>query len=111
MTQPLLGKSADAIGGSRGIGRAAAIAFAEAALRPCDILLNKAGMNIRDSFGVTRLKRGRGPEWKARISASLPLGRLGQPEGIAATAVLLAGPGRTSCAGGCLPPNGGDLLH
>lgn len=250
MTQPLLGKIACVTGGSRGIGRASALAFAEAgadvaichlddeaeaktlvgaitalgrrgfqmaadmgvvaeinafaaaaevALGPCDILLNNAGMNMRTPFGEvseaeydrmidvhlkgmffmaqavypgmvargggriinissqlaikgsagivtycaakggilgftralaheagplgvlvnaiapgpieTDLTRQRGPEWKARISASLPLGRLGQPEEIAATALLLAGPGGSYYCGACLSPNGGDVMH
>lgn len=59
----------------------------------------------------TDLTAVRGPEWKARISASLPLGRLGRPEEIAATAVLLAGPGGTYYCGACLSPNGGDIMH
>lgn len=59
----------------------------------------------------TDLTARRGPEWKARISASLPLGRLGFPEEIAATAVLLAGPGGTYYCGACLSPNGGDIMH
>jgi 3-oxoacyl-[acyl-carrier protein] reductase len=59
----------------------------------------------------TDLTAKRGPEWKARISASLPLGRLGFPEEIAATAVLLAGPGGTYYCGACLSPNGGDIMH
>ena len=250
MTPPLLGKIAYVTGGSRGIGRASALAFAEAgadvaichlddeaetktlieaitalgrrgfqmaadmgvvaeinafaaaaeaALGPCDILLNNAGINMRTPFGEvseaeydrmidvhlkgmffmaqavypgmvargggriinissqlaikgsagivtycaakggilsftralaheagplgvlvnaiapgpieTDLTRQRGPEWKARISASLPLGRLGQPEEIAATALLLAGPGGTYYCGACLSPNGGDVMH
>lgn len=250
MTQSLLGKTAYVTGGSRGIGRASALAFAEAgadvaichlddaaeaaslmaaiaalgrrgfqmaadmgdiaqinafaaaaeaALGPCDILLNNAGMNMRAPFGQvteaeydrivdvhlkgmffmaqavypgmvargagriinmtsqlalkgsagivtycaakggilsftralaheagphgvlvnaiapgpieTDLTRQRGPEWKARISASLPLGRLGQPEEIAATALLLAGPGGSYYCGACLSPNGGDVMH
>lgn len=59
----------------------------------------------------TDLTRQRGPEWKARISASLPLGRLGFPEEIAATALLLAGSGGTYYCGACLSPNGGDIMH
>jgi 3-oxoacyl-[acyl-carrier protein] reductase len=59
----------------------------------------------------TDLTRRRGPEWKARISASLPLGRFGFPEEIAATALMLAGPGGTYYCGACLSPNGGDIMH
>lgn len=59
----------------------------------------------------TDLTARRGPEWKARISVSLPLGRLGRVEEIAATAVLLAGPGGTYYCGACLSPNGGDIMH
>jgi 3-oxoacyl-[acyl-carrier protein] reductase len=59
----------------------------------------------------TDLTRARGPEWKREIEASLPAGRLGQPEEIAATALLLAGPGGTFYAGATLSPNGGDIMH
>ncbi len=59
----------------------------------------------------TDLTRGRGPEWKAMIEASLPSGRLGKPEDIAATALLLAGPGGDFYIGACLSPNGGDVMH
>jgi len=250
MTQPLLHKIAYVTGGSRGIGRASAIALAEAgadiaichlddeaeartlvqavtargrrgfqmaadmgdvaqinafaaaaqeALGPCDILLNNAGMNIRAAFGSiseadydrmlnvhlkgmffmaqavypgmvergggriinvasqlaikgaagivtyctakagiigftralaheagplgvlvnavapgpveTDLTRQRGPEWKAELEARLPLRRIGQVEDIAATVVLLAGPGGSYYAGACLSPNGGDVMH
>lgn len=59
----------------------------------------------------TDLTRLRGPEWKAMIEASLPSGRLGRPEEIAATALLLAGPGGDFYIGACLSPNGGDVMH
>lgn len=59
----------------------------------------------------TDLTRLRGPEWKAMIEASLPSGRLGKPEDIAATALLLAGPGGDFYIGACLSPNGGDVMH
>lgn len=59
----------------------------------------------------TDLTRGRGAEWKAMIEASLPSGRLGRPEDIAATALLLAGPGGDFYIGACLSPNGGDVMH
>lgn len=59
----------------------------------------------------TDLTRLRGPDWKAAMEASLPAGRLGRPEDIAATALLLAGPGGDFYVGACLSPNGGDVMH
>ncbi|MFN3448667.1 MAG: SDR family NAD(P)-dependent oxidoreductase [Roseococcus sp.] len=250
MSGPLAGKVAWVTGGSRGIGRACAIAFAEAgadvaichlgdeeqarglvqavtargrrgfqmeadmgdvaairafaaaaeaALGPCDILLNNAGLNIRAPFeavteaefdrvsdvhlkgmffmaqavypgmvargggriiniasqlglkgapgivpycaakagviGFTRalaheagpkgvlvnaiapgpietdLTASRGPAWRAEVEARLPLGRLGRVEEVAATALLLAGPGGSYYCGATLSPNGGDIMH
>ncbi|MBV1798168.1 SDR family NAD(P)-dependent oxidoreductase [Siccirubricoccus sp. G192] len=59
----------------------------------------------------TDLTRARGPEWRRMIEDSIPAGRLGQPEEIAATALLLAGPGGSFYVGACLSPNGGDVMH
>lgn len=59
----------------------------------------------------TALTQARGPEWRAAIEAALPAGRLGVPEEIAATALLLAGPGGSFYVGACLSPNGGDVMH
>jgi 3-oxoacyl-[acyl-carrier protein] reductase len=59
----------------------------------------------------TDLTRQRGPDWMARTAATLPAGRVGQPEDIAATALLLAGPGGDFYVGACLSPNGGDVMH
>ncbi|MEO3472833.1 SDR family NAD(P)-dependent oxidoreductase [Roseomonas sp. CAU 1739] len=59
----------------------------------------------------TALTQARGPDWRAAIEASLPAGRLGVPEDIAATALLLAGPGGNFYVGACLSPNGGDVMH
>lgn len=59
----------------------------------------------------TDLTRSRGPEWRAAIEAALPAGKLGRPEDIAATALLLAGPGGDFYVGACLSPNGGDVMH
>jgi 3-oxoacyl-[acyl-carrier protein] reductase len=250
MSGPLSGKIAWVTGGSRGIGRACAIAFAEAgadvaichlgdeaeartlvqavtargrrgfqmeadmgdtaaitafaqaaeaALGPCDILLNNAGLNLRAPFGEiteadydrvmgvhlkgmffmaqavypgmvargggrilniasqlglkgapgivtycaakagiigftralaheagpkgvlvnaiapgpieTDLTRQRGAEWRAEIESRLPLRRLGRVEEVAATALLLAGPGGGYYCGATLSPNGGDIMH
>jgi 3-oxoacyl-[acyl-carrier protein] reductase len=59
----------------------------------------------------TDLTRSRGPEWKAMIEGSILAGRLGRPEEIAATALLLAGPGGDYYVGATLSPNGGDVMH
>lgn len=59
----------------------------------------------------TALTRSRGDEWRAAVEAALPAGRLGTPEDIAATALLLAGPGGGFYVGACLSPNGGDVMH
>ncbi len=59
----------------------------------------------------TDLTRSRGPEWKAEIESRLPLRRMGRVEEIAATALLLAGPGGSYYCGACLSPNGGDIMH
>ncbi|WP_149539424.1 3-oxoacyl-ACP reductase family protein [Siccirubricoccus phaeus] len=50
-------------------------------------------------------------EWRRRIVATLPMGRLGKVEEIAATALLLAGPGGDYYCGATLSPNGGDVMH
>ena len=42
---------------------------------------------------------------------SLPAGRFGRPEEIAATALLLAGPEGGFYVGATLSPNGGDVMH
>jgi 3-oxoacyl-[acyl-carrier protein] reductase len=42
---------------------------------------------------------------------SLPAGRFGRPEEIAATALLLAGPDGGFYVGATLSPNGGDVMH
>ena len=59
----------------------------------------------------TDLTRARGPEWRAAIEAALPAGRLGHPDDIAQTALLLAGRGGDFYVGACLSPNGGDVMH
>lgn len=59
----------------------------------------------------TDLTRARGPEWKATMEATILAGRLGRPEEIAATALLLAGPGGAFYVGATLSPNGGDVMH
>jgi 3-oxoacyl-[acyl-carrier protein] reductase len=53
-----------------------------------------------------------GPEWAAQTGAALPIGRVGQPEEIAAAALLLASsPGGDFFVGATISPNGGDVMH
>jgi len=59
----------------------------------------------------TDLTRNAGEEWRAAFKARLPVGRFGEPEEIAATALLLAGPYGGYYAGATLSPNGGDVMH
>jgi 3-oxoacyl-[acyl-carrier protein] reductase len=59
----------------------------------------------------TDLTRARGPEWRRRVEDTILAGRMGRPEEIAATALLLAGPGGDFYVGACLSPNGGDVMH
>lgn len=51
------------------------------------------------------------PDVLVALAGRLPLGRLGTVSEIAATAVLLAGPGGGFYCGACLSPNGGDVMH
>lgn len=59
----------------------------------------------------TPLLNGLSDEWRAMKKAQLPIGRFGQPEEIAPTALLLAseGGGAFYC-GQTLSPNGGDVM-
>jgi len=51
------------------------------------------------------------PEWTRTLMAGLPLGRQGQPEEVAPTAVLLASvPGGNLYTGQTLGPNSGDVM-
>jgi len=53
-----------------------------------------------------------GPDWAAKTGATLPIGRIGQPEEIAAAALLLASsPGGDFFVGATISPNGGDVMH
>ena len=59
----------------------------------------------------TPLVEGISPEWKRAKQAELPLGRFGQPEEVAPTAVLLASdPGGNLYVGQTLGPNSGDVM-
>jgi 3-oxoacyl-[acyl-carrier protein] reductase len=61
---------------------------------------------------VSGLTAQLGADWAERTGATLPLGRVGQPEEIAAAALLLASsPGGDFFVGATLSPNGGDLMH
>jgi 3-oxoacyl-[acyl-carrier protein] reductase len=49
--------------------------------------------------------------WREMITATIPSGRLGHVDEIAATALLLAGPGGSYYVGATLSPNGGDVMY
>ncbi|MDX1574868.1 MAG: 3-oxoacyl-ACP reductase family protein [Kiloniellales bacterium] len=48
-------------------------------------------------------------EWREK-EAQIPLGRVGQPEEVAAVAVFLAGPGASFMTGQVIDPNGGSVM-
>jgi 3-oxoacyl-[acyl-carrier protein] reductase len=59
----------------------------------------------------TDLTAGHDPAFRQAFIDSLPAGRYGRPEEIAATALLLAGPDGGFFVGATLSPNGGDVMH
>jgi 3-oxoacyl-[acyl-carrier protein] reductase len=60
---------------------------------------------------VTPLGGDLSDEWTGPLLAGLPLGRFGQPEEVAPTAVLLASdPGGNIYTGQTLGPNSGDVM-
>lgn len=61
---------------------------------------------------ATDLTAQLGEGWADRMAERLPIGRVGQPEEIAAAALLLASsPGGDFFVGATLSPNGGDIMH
>jgi 3-oxoacyl-[acyl-carrier protein] reductase len=75
---------------------------------PLGILVNA----IAPGPVVSDLTAQLGEGWAERTGAKLPLGRVGQPEEIAAAALLLASsPGGDFFVGATLSPNGGDVMH
>lgn len=91
--------------------KAALVGFTRALARegaPKGILVNA----IAPGPVATELTAQLGPDWAARTGATLPIGRIGQPEEIAAAALLLASsPGGDFFVGATISPNGGDLMH
>ena len=59
----------------------------------------------------TALTRRNGAAWRRAFESRLPAGRIGEPEEIAATALLLAGPHGGFYVGATLSPNGGDIMY
>jgi 3-oxoacyl-[acyl-carrier protein] reductase len=72
-----------------------------------DILINAIAPGPTDT-PLLDLK-SMSPEARAR-EMQIPLGRIGQPEEIAAAAVFLAGPGASFMTGQCINPNGGAVM-
>ncbi len=92
------------------MAKAAIVGFTRALAReaaPRGVLVNA----VAPGPITTDLTAARGPEWSTAMAAALPVRRMGTPEDIAATILLLAGPGGAFYAGACLSPNGGDLMH
>lgn len=58
----------------------------------------------------TRLQDGASPEWRAWKCSQLPIGRFGEVEEVAPTAVFLASDAATYYVGQILGPNGGDVM-
>ncbi|MBV9249070.1 MAG: 3-oxoacyl-ACP reductase FabG [Acetobacteraceae bacterium] len=74
---------------------------------PCGVRVNAIAPGPID----TDLIREQDPTYLESFRASLPVGRFGRPEEIAATALLLAGPEGGYYCGACLSPNGGDVMY
>jgi 3-oxoacyl-[acyl-carrier protein] reductase len=72
-----------------------------------DILINAIAPGPTDT-PLLDLK-SMSPEMRAR-EMQIPLGRIGQPEEIAAAALFLAGPGASFMTGQCINPNGGAVM-
>ena len=76
-------------------------------LAPQGVLVNA----IAPGPVTTPLIDGLSDEWKTAKAAELPLGRFGQPEEVAPTALLLASsPGGDIYVGQTLGPNSGDVM-
>jgi 3-oxoacyl-[acyl-carrier protein] reductase len=58
----------------------------------------------------TAMARALSPEWQQAKLASLPLGRYGEPEEVAATVAFLASPASSLFVGQTLAPNSGDVM-
>jgi len=58
----------------------------------------------------TALSRTNSPEWRAELTAQIPIGRYGEVGEIAPTAVLLASDEGSFYVGATLNPNGGDVM-
>lgn len=94
-----------------GTAKAALIGFVRSLARegaPRGILVNA----IAPGPVATDLTAQLGADWAGRVGATLPIGRIGQPEEIAAAALLLASsPGGDFFVGATISPNGGDVMH
>jgi len=70
------------------------------------VLVNAIAPGLID----TKLSENLSAEWIARKRAQLPIGRLGRPDDIAPTAVMLASADGSFYVGQTLSPNGGDVM-
>ena len=90
--------------------KAGVIGFTRALAREATahgVLVNSIAPGPVDTAATQRVA----PAINAALRERLLTKRFARPEEIAATALMLAGPGGTFYAGACLSPNGGDVMH
>jgi NAD(P)-dependent dehydrogenase (short-subunit alcohol dehydrogenase family) len=97
------GRTAVITGGARGIGRAAAEAFVAAGARNA-----VAPARVRTGFIAPVLAK---PELVAAIEGVTPMGRLVEPEEVAAAILFLASPAASMTTGHVIAVDGGYLAQ
>jgi 3-oxoacyl-[acyl-carrier protein] reductase len=65
---------------------------------------------VAPGFIETPMTEVLSPEQKAKLTERIPLGRLGQPDDVAAAVLYLAGPGASWVTGTTLHVNGGMAM-
>lgn len=94
------------IGSSRGIGRSIAESFAREGA-PHGIRVNAVSPGPIETDGMKKIYS---PHRRDQLFSSIPLGRLGRPEEVAAAVVFLASDKADYVTGKVLDVNGGILM-